>query len=267
MCADAARIVRTMTISTSHRPGVAASGEALTPAGWNTTVGLVCGFGDRRATAPAGTVLLRRQVHGSSVVELAGQRDRLVRDAGDDFPRVAADADALVADDGRVVGVRTADCVPLLLVAPRLRWASAVHAGWRGTVAGIAREAVRAAREAGVRPDELLAALGPSIGPCCYEVSPELGEEFRRADLPVVAATDAPGARPHLDLRAANAVLLERSGVAAQNVQLVGPCTRCRSDLYHSYRAEPDSMGRQVSWIGWDAPADRRPPRDPAPRR
>jgi polyphenol oxidase len=238
--------------------------DPLRPAGWRSIEGLVCGFGDRVRSAPSGTLLLAKQVHGNLVVD-AGDRDPVAESASaGGYPRVAVEADGLIAArPAVVVGVRTADCVPLLLVAPGGRWAAAVHAGWRGTIAGIAGEAVKAARRSGVAADGLLAALGPSIGPCCYEVSPELGEEFRRKGLPVVEAT-AGHPRPHLDLRAANRVVLERSGLSPANMEDVGPCTRCASELFHSFRADPGSAGRQISWIGWE---DRRPSRGRAPHR
>jgi len=227
---------------------------ALIPEGWLAIEGLVSGFGDRRAGAPKGTLLLEKQVHGTRVVHATGDALLLAAPADDGFARVAAEADALVSAQPRtVVGVRTADCVPLLLVSPKARWAAAVHAGWRGTLAGIAGEAVKAAAGAGIRADELIAAVGPSIGPCCYEVSPELGEDFVRAGLaqaPSIGPRREDG-RPHLDLRAANRLVLERAGVPAGSIQTVGPCTRCARERYHSFRAEPESAGRQVSWIGW----------------
>lgn len=222
--------------------------EPLVPNGWTEIEGLVCGFGSRRAEPPAGTILLRRQVHGREIVPASAFA--LESGEADGLPRLAAEADALVvAGPGVVAGVRTADCVPLLLVAPREGWAAAVHAGWRGTLAGIATAAVDAARRDGIDARHLLAALGPSIGPCCYEVSEELGRDFESAGLPV--GVGAASSRPHLDLRAANRLLLESCGLARAAIQTVGPCTRCAKDLYHSYRAEPGSEGRQVSWIGW----------------
>ncbi|HXC50723.1 MAG TPA: polyphenol oxidase family protein [Candidatus Limnocylindrales bacterium] len=221
--------------------------------------GLLCGFGDRSAEPPPQTVLLVRQVHGRRIVE--GNLQAYAADHPDGLRRIDEEADALVArQPGIVVGVRTADCVPILLVARESRWAAAVHAGWRGTLAEIVREAVAAARAAGVPASELEAALGPSIGPCCYEVSPELAADFSRAGIAPAyggddrerkdAAADI-ALRPHLDLRLANRILLEQSGVSAEKIQLVGPCTRCAHERYHSYRAEPGSDGRQVSWIGW----------------
>lgn len=264
-------MVRVMAASGSERPADARStgGERptsspLVPAGWRDIAGLLCGFGDRAAVPPRGTVLLERQVHGSRVVDAGAHEGAWTVDETDGLPRLPEEADALIAARaGLVVGVRTADCVPLLLVSAKDGWSAAVHAGWRGTIAGIAGEAVRAARGAGIEAQHLAAALGPSIGPCCYEVSPEIGDQFARAGLPVVRG----GVRPHLDLREANRVLLERSGVPAHAIQLVGSCTRCASGRYHSYRADPDCAGRQVSWVGWGASAGRTPSRDPGPRR
>lgn len=227
----------------------------LLPRGWDAIEGLVCGFGHRLAAPPPSTLLLQLQVHGTLVVDPRDVPGPPTRDGQDGLPRVAVEADALVAASaGLVAGVRTADCVPVLLVAPGRRWAAAVHAGWRGTIGGIAAAAVAAASRAGIQPGELQAALGPSIGPCCYEVSAELGERFAAERLPVQSRDGgrwSSWGKPHLDLRAANRALLERSGVAPERIQDVGPCTRCASDRFHSFRAEPDSPGRQVSWIGW----------------
>jgi polyphenol oxidase len=222
----------------------------MQPAGWLDAGDLVCGFGDRLAQPPPHTLLLARQAHGARIVDGWNDGALSAVDARDGLRRIDEVADAIVSRrPGVVVGVRTADCVPVLLVAPKARWAAAVHAGWRGTLAGIVREAVASARAAGVAAAQLQAALGPSIGPCCYEVSAELAGDFSRAGL--APSGDALGTRPHLDLRDSNRILLEQSGVPAANIQLVGPCTRCAHDRYHSFRAEPESGGRQVSWIGW----------------
>lgn len=231
----------------------AASASALRPVGWDDVEGLVCGFGDRLVGAPAGTWTIGRQVHGADLVEVEGPA------AGNDA-NLPLEADALVLRrPGLVGGVRTADCVPLLLVARGAGWAAAVHAGWRGTIAGIATAAVDRARRDGVNVAELRAALGPSIGACCYEVSCEIAESFARAGLPVLRAAE-PSGHPRLDLRMINAVLLERAGLLATSIQHCGPCTRCACDRYHSFRADPQQAGRQLSWIGWAArtlPPDR----------
>jgi len=226
--------------------GAVHAARLLRPAGWEDIDGLIYGFGDRSATAPPGTWTIAHQVHGTRVIEVDAPA------SGAD-PRVPVEADALVLRrPGVVGGVRTADCVPLLLVAPGHLWAAAVHAGWRGTLAGIATAAVERAQSDGIAPRQLRAALGPAIGPCCYEVSAEIGERFAEARLPVLWKSGE-GAPPHLDLRAINAVLLERAGVAAPAIQQCGPCTRCARDRYYSFRAEPGQSGRQVSWVGWEA--------------
>jgi YfiH family protein len=205
--------------------------------------GLIAGFGDRTHRAPDGCVLVR-QVHGAGVVSFDAPHTKGELD-------VAADA-LVVTRSATIVGVRTADCVPLLLVAPPragARWAAAVHAGWRGALAGVAEAALGVVRAGGVDPAEVLAAIGPAIGGCCYEVGEDVAAPFRRRGLPVLDG----GAKPHLDLRAVIRTLLVGEGVRPGNVSTCGPCTRCRSDRYHSFRAAPERAGRQVSWIGWRA--------------
>src|SRR5205823_3516331 len=128
------------------------------------------GFGARDAEVPAlfGNVAMLKQVHTSGCV-LAGGR------AG-----VLGEGDALLENSpGAVVAVKTADCVPLLLVDERRRAVAAVHAGWRGTAAHMVARAVEAmAHNFGTKPADLHAAIGPGIGPCCYEVGPEVAAHF-----------------------------------------------------------------------------------------
>jgi YfiH family protein len=209
----------------------------LLPESWGREFpGLVGGFGDRQATPPQDCVGAARQVHGVRIVEVA------------DPDAQPGDCDGLVSTaEGLLVGVRTADCVPVLMVAPG-GWIASIHAGWRGTAADIVGAAVIHARKAGIAPERVKVALGPSIGPCCYEVGDEVAEAF----LAFGAVRRAPGSRPHVDLRAANRELLLRAGVPAVNVESIGPCTRCHADRYYSYRANPKEAGRQWSWLGWE---------------
>jgi len=181
-------------------------------------------------------LLLLRQVHGTSVAS-----------APWDTPP-EADA-AIAAEPGLVLGIQTADCLPLLLVDPRHESVAAVHAGWRGTAAGVTRQAVRALVARGSRPRELLAALGPGIGPCCYEV----GEELRDAFGPEGAEFFRPGrnGRPHLDLRAANLRQLLDEGLEPEAIHQIPDCTRCRPELYHSFRREGRGGGRMISFVGY----------------
>ena len=121
--------------------------------------------------------------------------------------------------------------------------------GWRGTAAGVVARALAFLRAQGTDPRGVVAALGPAIGPCCYEVGAELrpafgpeGESFFRP---------GPRGRPHLDLRAANVRQVEASGVRAENIHHVNDCTACLPERYHSYRRDGPGVGRMISYIGW----------------
>jgi purine-nucleoside/S-methyl-5'-thioadenosine phosphorylase / adenosine deaminase len=203
---------------------------------WTELAGLRHGFLPGRAE-PDVAVHTARQVHGALVATLAP-----------DGPR--PDADGLATDRaGAFVGIVTADCVPLLLVAPRRRVVAAVHAGWRGAAAGVVEAALARLRDTfDIEPREIEAAIGPAIGACCYEVGPEVRAAFARTGETTACAWRRERARDHLDLRAAVAALLAAGGV--RHVATLGPCTRCSPD-YCSYRRDGDDAGRQVSFIGW----------------
>lgn len=212
-----------------------------TVARWAAIPGLVHGFGSR-TKEPPGEVRTLRQVHGARVIPVA------------EIGAERIEGDGLVSRPGDApVGVHTADCVPILLVARRARIAAAVHSGWRGTVAGIAERAVALLAERwGVVPAEIEAALGPAIGGCCYEVGEEVRAAFREryGGRGLVGFAER-GPSLRLDLRRFLEDRLAEGGVA---VESVGPCTACRTDVLHSYRRERGS-GRQLSWIGWDDPS------------
>ena len=183
-----------------------------------------------------------QQVHGEHVVTV------------DDLNMDAGEADAAVTQRASIaLGVLTADCVPILLVAPQHHVVAAVHAGWRGTLAGIARRAVQhIERTLGARPADLRAALGPSIGGCCYEVDRGIAEAIEQAWGAMCGAVrpDA-GAKARVDLRRVNATILERAGVPPTHILNVGPCTRCTTGEYFSHRGANGRTGRQWSFIGW----------------
>ncbi len=186
-----------------------------------------------RALAGRGRLHLLAQVHG----------DRVVEAPWDGCP----EGDASVADaPGLLLGIETADCLPVLLVDPRRRAVAAAHAGWRGTAAGIAARAVRALVARGSRPADLLAALGPAIGACCYEVGEELREVF-----PAHLFRPGPRGRPHLDVRAANVDQLLEAGLSPAQVHHVEECTSCRADLYPSWRRDGRAAGRMISFVGF----------------
>ena len=178
-----------------------------------------------------------RQVHGCRVVEA---------DAGAE-PGEEADA-VISAFPGVAASVSVADCAPVLIADPRSGSAAAVHAGWRGTLARAAAEGVRALVERhGARPSDLLAAIGPSIGPCCFEVSRELAVRFRDE---LGAATGNPrnlGSRA--DLWLANEQILRAAGLARRRIEVLGRCTSCEDDVFFSHRRDQGRTGRHLAFI------------------
>ncbi len=203
------------------------------------------------------------QVHGNLVrrVEFTNAGD--FTNAGE---RQQGDG-MVTAAGGLALGIFTADCVPVLMVDPERRVAAALHAGWRGTLAGIAAEGVRAMVELGARPASIRGALGPSIGMCCFEVDASLAETFVReipgADAHARTGGDAnhdagradavrtvrPG-KAFLDLRGIVGDQLARAGLALASIDNIGPCTRCANDLYFSRRgAGGATSGLQMSFI------------------
>ena len=178
------------------------------------------------------------QVHGSDVLVL--------RDAGD--PRSEREhCDALTTNlAGVLLGVKTADCVPVILGDPRTGACAAVHAGWRGTLAGIVRHALaRMRQEFGTDPGEVCAAAGPAALGCCYEVGLEVTEAFREK-FPDADSLFVPTREGHalIDLHEANRRQLVESGVAPGRVHLLPLCTMCRPDLFFSYRRDRKLHGR-----------------------
>jgi purine-nucleoside/S-methyl-5'-thioadenosine phosphorylase / adenosine deaminase len=174
---------------------------------------------------------------------------------------------------GLLLGVQTADCVPILLVDPKKHAVAAVHAGWRGTLARIVVKAIgQMQMQFKTKPADLLAAIGPSIGGCCYEVgtevatqflsqfaeAPEWFDEFRTGDEPnpiqwlnmMPPGHQPPPKNVRLDLRKANRGQLLGTGLRASNIFVSDLCTACRRDLLFSYRKEGPLSGRLMSVIG-----------------
>jgi hypothetical protein len=190
------------------------------------------------------TVVTARQVHGDAILKVP-----------DGAGRHAGVGDGLMTDAVNVVvGVTAADCVPILLLEPARRVAAAVHAGWRGTAAGIAAKVVAEMQGTyRIDPSALHAALGPSIGPCCYEVGREVAAQIERGWKEALWRAWRPnGARGYLDLRALNRAQLVAAGVPEHRIAFVGPCTACHVDWFFSYRKE-GRTGSQLSFIGWRA--------------
>ncbi len=174
-----------------------------------------------------------RQVHGARVITGAA-------------PTPPCDeADGVVATTPGVAAcVAVADCVPVLLARPDGSAVAALHAGWRGTLARIAAEGVRALTE-GTNGEAPLAVIGPSIGPCCYQVSEELAAQFAAAFGPRVIQRGPHG--PSLDLWVANERALRDAGVS--RVAVLRRCTACEPRLFFSHRRDGGRTGRMVGFI------------------
>lgn len=189
-------------------------------------------------------LVVARLRHGTEVAvfrrdDCGDSPDRLevVRPGSSQTARVF-DADAVISDvPGLHFLLTFADCVPLMFADPARGIIAAAHAGWRGTAAGMARTVVSAMRrEFGSVPGDIYAAVGPSIGPCCYEVGEEVPASFRLHGLtPVMRG-------PRLDLWESSVSQLEDAGVGT--VELAGICTSCNTDRFFSHRAEGGVTGR-----------------------
>jgi YfiH family protein len=215
-------------------------------------------------------VVALRQIHSDIVHEVSG--------AEISQGEQALQGDALITrEPGVLLTIQTADCIPILLADTRQRTVAAIHSGWRGTAQRVAEKTLgRMQMEFGTRPQDVIAALGPGIGGCCYEVGHEVVKEFTAK---FSAARDwftgsfdalengdndpnwlpwltmrppghaPPAPRAHLDLIAANRAILAGAGIAPKNIFSSGFCTACRGDLLFSYRRERPT-GRLMAAIG-----------------
>ncbi len=190
---------------------------------------LVHGFGTRHSQTWGAAAATLHQIHSGIVVDAAGRTGSL------------GDGDALIENvPGRTVAVKSADCVPILLVDERLRAVAAVHAGWRGAGQKIVQKAVdaMAARfSSGVA--DLHAAIGPAIGKCCYEVGAEVAIQF-----------GMPPQLVNLDLAQINQQQLIERGVPAGRIYSAGLCTQCLEKDFYSWRRDGERAGRMLSVAG-----------------
>lgn len=199
----------------------------------------------------------------------------------DDVPRHPLQGDAVITQArGLLLTVQTADCIPILIADPKNRAVAAIHSGWRGTVRRIAGKTVGRMRMLfGTEPSDLIAAIGPGIARCCYEVGPEVVKEFEsqfqqardwfEGPFDALASGEDPNPLPWLtmrppghppdsptvmlDLHAANRAILIEAGLDAKNITVSDLCTSCRPDLFFSYRREQKfgrETGRMMAAIG-----------------
>ncbi len=191
-------------------------------------------------------LLLVRQVHGAAAAVRRSDRPDVWR---------RPDADVLATDDASsALAIRVADCAPVLLADRRLGVVAAAHAGWRGTVQRAAAAAVDALqREFGSDPADLVAAIGPCLGPCCGEVGDEVLAAFRESGHGDAALdrwfTAGPAGRAYLDLWAANADQLVEAGVTPAQVHVARLCTKTHAAVLHSHRAARERAGRMAGVI------------------
>jgi YfiH family protein len=188
-------------------------------------------------------VLRMQQVHGVSVHRASAR----------DIGSRSREADVICTDaDDVALAVQVADCVPILLANPRTGRVAAAHAGWRGTAANATGVAAAEFERDDDGRTTLVAALGPSIGPCCYRVGPELRTSFESLDWPSAFLDRWFSARAgglYLDLWQANVDQLIAAGVAARNIHVSQLCTACHPEWFCSYRRDGPGTGRMVGFI------------------
>jgi YfiH family protein len=219
----------TMSVDARRMPFALDTAGFYRPDTFSRIPWLFAGFGTRMATAPAAGLATVHQVHSADAIHV-------------ERPGPAGTGDALITNTpGVLLAVKTADCIPLLMVDFSRRAIAAVHAGWRGTAQRIGPMAIDAMKNAfGTRPEDLYVAIGPGIGPCCYEVGPEVARAFPGHG----------GKRTHLNLPAINRQQLEQSGVPANRIEEAGLCTFCHAGEFFSFRREREQAGRMLSIIG-----------------
>lgn len=203
-------------------------------------------FFNRLRSSPAGfdlPVITLKQIHGTEIV--------VADSLPPDFSPPEGDG-LVITKPGRAIGVWTADCLPVVLWDQEGRGAAILHCGWRGLFGGIIDRGVeRLAKISRRRPSQLMAAMGPAIGPCCYQVGPDLLAVAR--DMLSTSGDSFFDQRPDglfFDLPKAARQLLLDAGLPTGHIWLPNKCTRCHPDLYPSYRRDGDAAGRMLS-LAW----------------
>jgi len=189
------------------------------------------GFGTRLSVGWPNTTNLAttKQIHSDRVLFV-------------ESPGPQGEGDAMISNSpGIGLAIRTADCLPILIADPKNRAVAAIHAGWRGVVSEIAPKAINAMSwQFDSKPEDLVIAIGPGIGACCFEVGPEVAVQFGMAG------------RTKIDLIGTLCRQLGRNGVSTRQISAAGLCTYCDAQLFESYRRDREAAGRMVGMIGVD---------------
>jgi YfiH family protein len=185
-----------------------------------------------------------RQVHGDGILVMKGPDFRIPEGKPLEY-------DGIITDQtGIAVGVKTADCVPILIVDKIKRIIGVVHAGWRGTALKIAAKAVMRFREDfSSETGDMVAAIGPSIGPCCYQVDEQVYRAMEHGGAEPYFGPCEENGRWMLDLPSLNRQHLVEAGLSAESVGMSGLCTACLPDLFYSHRGESGRTGRQLNFL------------------
>lgn len=200
--------------------------------------GLAHGFGTKREAPPEG-VVTSKQVHGVAILEVNEGPTSLVEGY-----------DILITDRPNItVGVKTADCQPILIVEPHRKIAAAVHAGWKGTLQRAVQVAIRRIVEKGGRAENLVCALGPNMAGNCFEVEADVAGDFEREFPGWSILRKTSETKWLLDVALTNRLQLQELGVPEDQIDQIDLCTHCRPDLFWSYRRDGGAAGRMVNFI------------------
>jgi len=181
-----------------------------------------------------GNIVFPKQVHGDRIIIADGQNSS------------KEDADAVITRKPKIpIGILTADCVPVIVADKSNRIGAVIHSGWKGTVQNIAGKTIRKITEISeAKASELFAAIGPSIGGCCYEVGEDVALKFKEEFDGRLDVVKKRNEKFFVSLRDAVALELEREGISRSNIDILDYCTFCDEELFYSYRREGQKAGR-----------------------
>lgn len=200
--------------------------------------GVLHGFGTRGEPRPPNVVTVQ-QVHGKNILEA----EKVPKKEPEGFDVVMTDR------PGVGVAIKTADCLPILMVEPSARLVAAVHAGWKGTLIRVVEKAVERIVESGGERRNLLVALGPNIAGPCFEVEEDVKKAFEREFLDWPILKQKSERKWLLDVSETNRLQLIELGVKSPQIDRIDLCTHCRSDLFYSYRRDGEKAGRMINFI------------------